>query len=110
VCACVCARVSFSMSVQVTAVLGAAGGSHIISSTAYVLARLVALNETIKQAIDAPRLHNQLQPVATVAETKVNRVRVSIVIYSYCMCSLRIYCLHLNNVDIRLRYGHRIRL
>ena len=82
--------------------LGAAGGSLIISSTAYVLARLVALNETVKQAVDAPRLHNQLQPEYTVAETKMSKVRVSSVIIVI-VYDLRIYCRHLNDGDMFLR-------
>jgi gamma-glutamyltranspeptidase len=44
---------------------GAAGGSRIISAVAYILMRTLYFNETIKDAQDSPRLHNQLQPFYT---------------------------------------------
>ncbi|KFD71377.1 hypothetical protein M514_07140 [Trichuris suis] len=47
---------------DVRLVVGAAGGSRIITTTAYITMRSLWLNETIKQAMDAPRLHNQLIP------------------------------------------------
>uniref|UniRef100_A0A915IPJ2 Uncharacterized protein n=1 Tax=Romanomermis culicivorax TaxID=13658 RepID=A0A915IPJ2_ROMCU len=47
---------------DVRMVLGAAGGVKIIAATAQVIMRLLYLNETIKEAIDAPRVYNQLLP------------------------------------------------
>uniref|UniRef100_A0A915AFG4 Uncharacterized protein n=1 Tax=Parascaris univalens TaxID=6257 RepID=A0A915AFG4_PARUN len=48
---------------EVRMVIGAAGGSKIISAIAYVIARSVIFNETIKEAVDAPRLHAHLSPL-----------------------------------------------
>ncbi|XP_071111338.1 scoloptoxin SSD14-like [Haliotis cracherodii] len=47
---------------DVKLVVGAAGGSHITTATAYVAARVLWLGDNIKQAIDARRLHHQLLP------------------------------------------------
>ncbi|PAA80585.1 hypothetical protein BOX15_Mlig025064g1, partial [Macrostomum lignano] len=41
---------------------GGAGGSLITTAVAYVLARQIYLNETVKEATDAFRLHHQLVP------------------------------------------------
>ncbi|XP_063439814.1 glutathione hydrolase 1 proenzyme-like [Mytilus trossulus] len=43
-------------------VIGAAGGSHITTSVSYITMRVLWFKETIKQAIDAARLHHQLLP------------------------------------------------
>uniref|UniRef100_T1J7U9 Gamma-glutamyltransferase n=1 Tax=Strigamia maritima TaxID=126957 RepID=T1J7U9_STRMM len=43
-------------------VIGAAGGSRIITGTAMVVARILWWDTDIKDAIDAPRLHHQLIP------------------------------------------------
>jgi len=50
---------------DVQIVAGAAGGSRIISATANVVARLLWFGQTPKEAIDSPRLHNQLHPFNT---------------------------------------------
>lgn len=47
---------------QVHLVTGAAGGSRIISTVVQILLRTLWLNQTIKEAIDAPRFHHQLVP------------------------------------------------
>ncbi|KAL5276837.1 hypothetical protein ACFFRR_002197 [Megaselia abdita] len=47
---------------NVKVVIGAAGGSKIISVVAQILMRILWLGEDIKQAIDAPRLYHQLVP------------------------------------------------
>ncbi|KAI9582044.1 glutathione hydrolase 1 proenzyme isoform X1 [Glossina fuscipes] len=47
---------------DVRLVLGAAGGTRIISTLIEILVRILWLNQTIKQAIDAPRFHHQLLP------------------------------------------------
>ena len=54
-----------STSGDVHMVVGAAGGSRITTSTAYVALRTLLFNQTVKQAIDSPRLHNQLYPTFT---------------------------------------------
>ncbi|PAV82429.1 hypothetical protein WR25_27253 [Diploscapter pachys] len=46
-------------------VFGGAGGSMIISSVAGAALQSLKLGATIKQAIDSPRLHNQLEPNCT---------------------------------------------
>lgn len=48
--------------------LGAAGGSTIISGVASAAFRTLWINETVKESIDAPRLHNQLCPNVTYYE------------------------------------------
>ncbi|KAI1697757.1 gamma-glutamyltranspeptidase domain-containing protein [Ditylenchus destructor] len=42
--------------------IGAAGGSQIISAVAGAAFQTLWLNRDVKQAIDLPRLHNQLKP------------------------------------------------
>ncbi|KRY38654.1 Gamma-glutamyltranspeptidase 1 [Trichinella spiralis] len=54
---------------NVKLVVGAAGGSRIISTTAWVAFRSIFLNETIKEAVDRPRLHHQLSPNRAYYET-----------------------------------------
>ncbi|KAI1722382.1 gamma-glutamyltranspeptidase domain-containing protein [Ditylenchus destructor] len=53
---------------DVKMVIGAAGGSKIIATVAKVIARVLTMNETIKQAIDAPNIYNQFVPNQTVYE------------------------------------------
>lgn len=43
-------------------VAGAAGGTKIISVLVQILVRILWLEQNIKQAIDAPRFHHQLEP------------------------------------------------
>lgn len=52
-------------------VIGASGGSKIISVIAKAVVRVSLFNETIKQAIDAPLLHNQFTPDITQFEEDV---------------------------------------
>ncbi|XP_036318220.1 scoloptoxin SSD14-like isoform X2 [Rhagoletis pomonella] len=47
---------------NVRLVLGAAGGSKIISAVVEVAARILWFGQNIKSAIDAPRIHHQLLP------------------------------------------------
>uniref|UniRef100_A0A158R5X6 Gamma-glutamyltranspeptidase 1 n=1 Tax=Syphacia muris TaxID=451379 RepID=A0A158R5X6_9BILA len=49
-------------------VLGAAGGSKIISGVAFVAMRAMWNSENIKYAVDAARVHNQLTPNITLYE------------------------------------------
>uniref|UniRef100_A0A914IAS7 Uncharacterized protein n=1 Tax=Globodera rostochiensis TaxID=31243 RepID=A0A914IAS7_GLORO len=52
-------------------VIGASGGSKIISAMAKPVIRVLCFNETIKEAIDAPTLHNQFTPDVTQFEETV---------------------------------------
>ncbi|KAL3081062.1 hypothetical protein niasHT_037530 [Heterodera trifolii] len=52
-------------------VIGASGGSKIISAMAKPVIRVLCFNETIKEAIDAPTLHNQFTPDITQFEETV---------------------------------------
>lgn len=47
---------------QVKLVVGASGGSMIISAAAQTAIRALWLNQTIKQSVDWPRVHNQFLP------------------------------------------------
>lgn len=53
---------------------GASGGSKIISALAKPVVRVLFFNETIKEAIDAPTLHNQFTPDVTQFENTVPQV------------------------------------
>ncbi|KAI6203633.1 Gamma-glutamyltransferase [Aphelenchoides besseyi] len=48
--------------------IGAAGGSRIISGVAFAAHQILRFDRNVKQAIDHPRLHNQLIPNATEVE------------------------------------------
>ncbi|KAH7730479.1 Protein H14N18.4 b [Aphelenchoides avenae] len=56
---------------KVKMVVGASGGSRIISSTAQTVVRSLLFNQTIKEAVDAPRFHNQFLPHVTEYESAV---------------------------------------
>ncbi|KAI6210862.1 hypothetical protein M3Y96_00372900 [Aphelenchoides besseyi] len=56
---------------KVKMVMGASGGSKIISALAKPIIRVLCFNETIKQAVDAPTLHNQYTPDITQYEEAV---------------------------------------
>jgi len=61
---------------EVDLVIGASGGAKIISGVAYVAARALWMNETMKQAMDAPRIYNQLVPNVVEYEREFNDVLV----------------------------------
>ena len=50
-------------------VVGASGGSRIISAVAQTIIRAMLFNQTVKEAVDAPRFHNQFIPNVTEYET-----------------------------------------
>uniref|UniRef100_A0A914BW81 Gamma-glutamyltransferase n=1 Tax=Acrobeloides nanus TaxID=290746 RepID=A0A914BW81_9BILA len=58
-------------------VMGASGGSKIISALAKPIIRVLCFNETIKEAIDAPTLHNQFTPDITQYEPAVPKQLLS---------------------------------
>ncbi|OMJ20702.1 Gamma-glutamyltranspeptidase 1 [Smittium culicis] len=53
---------------KVEFVLGASGGSRILTSTTQVFLNMVEFNSTLKQAVDAPRVHHQLLPEKLLVE------------------------------------------
>lgn len=64
-----CPTIAYSReSKQVQIVIGASGGPKIPSGVAQVLSELLCFNHSLKQAIDAPRLHNQFTPFSTFYE------------------------------------------
>lgn len=56
---------------KVQMVVGASGGSRIISSVAQTVIRALVLNQTLKEAVDAPRFHNQFLPHTTEYERSI---------------------------------------
>ncbi|KAK6109319.1 Gamma-glutamyltranspeptidase family protein [Brugia pahangi] len=56
---------------KVKMVIGASGGSYIISAIAQTVIRTLIFNETIKEAIDSPRFHNQFLPPETLYEASI---------------------------------------
>ncbi|XP_054161799.1 scoloptoxin SSD14-like [Oppia nitens] len=54
---------------NVRLIIGASGGTKIITGVAVVAIRHLWMNETIKQAIDWPRLHHQLWPNKIIYES-----------------------------------------
>lgn len=55
-------------------VVGASGGSRIISAVAQVVVRALIFNQTVKESVDAPRIHNQFAPFITEYEDKIPNV------------------------------------
>lgn len=48
---------------EVTLVAGATGGTKIPTALAQVVLRVLRWGQTLKQAVDAPRIHHQLVPM-----------------------------------------------
>lgn len=63
-----------SKTAEVRLAIGAAGGSKIISAVAQVMIRVLYFLQNIKEAIDAPRIHNQLRPFATFYDEDFSKV------------------------------------
>lgn len=55
-------------------VIGASGGSYIISAVAQASVLSLIFNETIKEAVDWPRFHNQFLPPRTLYESSIPQV------------------------------------
>uniref|UniRef100_A0A914IDE2 Gamma-glutamyltransferase n=1 Tax=Globodera rostochiensis TaxID=31243 RepID=A0A914IDE2_GLORO len=58
---------------KVKIVIGGSGGAKIPSSIAKAVLRVLCLNETIKEAIDSPLLHNQFTPNEVVCENGTSK-------------------------------------
>lgn len=65
---------------QVAMVVGASGGSYIISATAQAVIRTMLFNQTVKEAVDAPRLHNQFLPHVTQYEEPMPKELITILV------------------------------
>uniref|UniRef100_A0A0K0DYQ0 Gamma-glutamyltransferase n=1 Tax=Strongyloides stercoralis TaxID=6248 RepID=A0A0K0DYQ0_STRER len=50
---------------EIKMAVGASGGSYIISSIAQTIIRSILFNQTVKEAVDSPRFHNQYLPYIT---------------------------------------------
>ncbi|CAD5225610.1 unnamed protein product [Bursaphelenchus okinawaensis] len=59
---------------EVQAAIGAAGGSKIISAVSQVILQTIVFNQTVKEAVDFPRFHNQFTPIKTAFEKGVPKV------------------------------------
>jgi gamma-glutamyltranspeptidase len=73
---------------KVKMVIGASGGSRIISAVAQVVVRALIFNQTVKEAVDAPRIHNQFAPFLTEYESKVPNVSLKYIVIIYTSFSL----------------------
>lgn len=60
---------------RVQLVIGASGGTRITTAVALVAMLNLWFNQTIKEAIDAYRLHSQLLPSEILAEQGFNKVK-----------------------------------
>jgi len=58
---------------RVVTVVGASGGTKITTAVAQVLYRMIYLGQTVKEAVDARRLHHQLVPMEIKYEDGVTR-------------------------------------
>ncbi|KAM3716274.1 Glutathione hydrolase 1 proenzyme [Dirofilaria immitis] len=56
---------------KIKMVIGASGGPIIISAIAQTVIHALIYNETIKEAVDAPRFHNQFMPPTTLYEASI---------------------------------------
>ncbi|VDM96206.1 unnamed protein product [Thelazia callipaeda] len=56
---------------KVKMVVGASGGSYIISTVAQAVIHTLLFNKTVKEAVDEPRFHNQFLPPETLYETTI---------------------------------------
>ncbi|XP_016766953.1 glutathione hydrolase 1 proenzyme isoform X2 [Apis mellifera] len=47
---------------DVRMVIGASGGTKITTTVSQIIAKIIWMNQTVKEAVDAPRIHHQLFP------------------------------------------------
>ncbi|KAE9551642.1 hypothetical protein FO519_005140 [Halicephalobus sp. NKZ332] len=62
---------------SVKMVVGGSGGSRIISAVAQTVIRSMLFNQTVKEAVDGPRFHNQFLPNVTEYEDSVPRAIIN---------------------------------
>ncbi|KAI6171922.1 Gamma-glutamyltranspeptidase domain containing protein [Aphelenchoides besseyi] len=70
-------------STQLKMVVGASGGSRIISAVAQTVIRTLLFNQTVKEAVDAPRIHNQFAPYVTEYEENIPKSLINVLIDTY---------------------------
>ena len=58
---------------RVIAVVGASGGTKIITAVAQVIVRMIYMGQSVKQAVDARRIHHQLIPMEILYEDGVTQ-------------------------------------
>uniref|UniRef100_A0AC35TWZ4 Gamma-glutamyltranspeptidase 1 n=1 Tax=Rhabditophanes sp. KR3021 TaxID=114890 RepID=A0AC35TWZ4_9BILA len=63
--------------------VGASGGSFIISATAQTVIRTLLFNQTVKEAVDSPRIHNQFLPHTTDYENNVPKEIIEALVSKY---------------------------
>uniref|UniRef100_A0A7E4W5H0 Gamma-glutamyltranspeptidase 1 n=1 Tax=Panagrellus redivivus TaxID=6233 RepID=A0A7E4W5H0_PANRE len=68
---------------EVKMVVGASGGSRIISAVAQTVIRTLLFNQTVKEAVDAPRFHNQFLPNVTEYESSAPKAIVNALTTQY---------------------------
>ncbi|KAI6193514.1 Gamma-glutamyltranspeptidase domain containing protein [Aphelenchoides besseyi] len=68
---------------KVKMVVGASGGSRIISAVAQTVIRTLLFNQTVKEAVDAPRIHNQFAPYVTEYEENIPKSLINVLIDTY---------------------------
>uniref|UniRef100_A0A1I7X529 Gamma-glutamyltranspeptidase 1 n=1 Tax=Heterorhabditis bacteriophora TaxID=37862 RepID=A0A1I7X529_HETBA len=68
---------------NVEMVVGASGGSFIISATAQTVIRTLLFNQTVKEAVDAPRIHNQYLPHVTQYEHTIPKPIIDVLTNQY---------------------------
>ncbi|XP_021375081.1 gamma-glutamyltranspeptidase 1-like isoform X2 [Mizuhopecten yessoensis] len=57
-----CPAILITKDNKIKMVVGAAGGTRITTATAYVMTNILWFGDTVKQAVDYPRIHHQLLP------------------------------------------------
>ncbi|KAK3107382.1 hypothetical protein FSP39_013344, partial [Pinctada imbricata] len=61
---------------EVKIVIGAAGGSRIVSATAFVLARMLWFDDSMREALDHPRIHHQLVPSVLYHDPRLQEIYI----------------------------------
>ena len=88
-------------------VIGASGGSRIVSATLQVLVNIIDNSGNLKDSIDMPRLHHQLMPHKAIVEYEVpeeltkHLARFGHEVWNYCPQSLSL----LITVSLDIAFG-----